>query len=114
MPVTRHPLGDWFATYGRWVHVPGPLLLGLLVVAVAGLVVRRPETRSVRPLAVLLLVLPLTLILVPDVTAEFVWRYQLPLVTMLPLSAALGWTRLRRPAGQQSDQPGTTATPSTD
>jgi hypothetical protein len=110
LPVTRHPLGDWFATYGSWVHVPGPLLLGLLVLAVAGLVVRRTETRSVRPLGVLLLLLPLTLILVPDVTAEFVWRYQLPLVTMLPLSAALGWTRLRRPGGQ----PGTTATPSTD
>ncbi len=114
LPVTRHPLGDWFATYGRWVHVPGPLLLVLLVLAVAGLVVRRPETRSVRPLAVLLLVLPLTLILVPDVTAEFVWRYQLPLVAMLPLSAALGWTRLRGPARQPADQPGTTATPSTD
>ena len=105
LPVTRHPLGDWFATYGRWVHVPGPLLLGLLVLAVAGLVVRRPEARSVRPLAVLLLVLPLTLILVPDVTAEFVWRYQLPLVTMLPLSAALGWTRLRRPAVSRERRP---------
>jgi hypothetical protein len=46
---------------------------------------------------VLLLVLPLTLVLVPDVTAEFVWRYQLPLVVLLPMSAALGWTRLRAP-----------------
>ena len=110
MPVTRHPLGDRLADYGRRVRVPGPLLLVLLGVSVAGLVVRREETRPVRPLAVLLLALPLTLILVPDVTAEFVWRYQLPLVTMLPLSAALGWTRLRRPRRQ----PGTTATPSTD
>ena len=110
MPVTRHPLGDWFATYGRWVYVPGPLLLALLAVAVAGLVVRRAEARSVRPLGVLLLALPLALVLAPDVTAEFVWRYQLPLVTMLPLSAALGWTRLRLPRRQ----PGTTATPSTD
>ena len=110
MPLTRHPLGDWFATYGRWVHVPGPLLLALLVLAVAGLVVRRQGAPSVRPLGVLFLALPLTLILVPDVTAEFVWRYQLPLVTMLPLSAALGWTRLRGGV----TQPGTTATPSTD
>ena len=96
-PVTRHPLGDWFGTYGSWVHVPGPLLLVLLVVAVAGLVVRRPGAPPVRPLAVLLLLLPLTLVLVPDVTAEFVWRYQLPLVVLLPMSAALGWTRLRAP-----------------
>lgn len=110
MPVTRHPLGGWFARYGSWVHVPGPLLLALLVVALAGLVARRTEARSTRPLAALLLALPLTLVLVPDATAEFVWRYQLPLVTMLPLSAALGWTRLRLPRRQ----PGTTATPSTD
>jgi hypothetical protein len=97
MPVTRHPLGDRLADYGRWIRVPGPLLLALLGLAVAGLVVRREEGRSVRPLAVLLLALPLTLILVPDATAEFVWRYQLPLITLLPLSAALGWTRLRLP-----------------
>lgn len=97
MPLARHPLADRLADYGRWIHVPGPLLLALLVLAVAGLVVRREEARSVRPLAVLLLALPLVLILAPDATAEFVWRYQLPLVTMLPLSAALGWTRLRGP-----------------
>jgi hypothetical protein len=109
MPQTRHPLADWLAWYGRWVHVPGPLLLALVALAVAGLVVRRHETPSLRPVAVLLLALPLTLVLVPDVTAEFVWRYQLPLITMLPLSAALGWTRIRAPR-----QPGTTATPSTD
>jgi hypothetical protein len=64
----------------------------------------------------LTLALPLVLIAVPDVTAEFVWRYQLPLVVLLPLSAALGWTRLRavrRPA-PAADQPGTPATASTD
>lgn len=113
LPVTRHPLGDWFATYGRWVHVPGPLLLVLLVVAVAGLVVRRPRAPSVRPLAVVLLVLPLTLVLVPDVTAEFVWRYQLPLVVMLPMSAALGWTRLRAARGDRAGRTPTGGEPAT-
>jgi choline-glycine betaine transporter len=64
---------------------------------------------------VLLLVLPLGLSLVPDLTAEFVWRYELTLFTLLPMSAALAWTRLRAlRAGRDDGQPGTTATPSTD
>ncbi|MDX6358910.1 MAG: hypothetical protein QOH37_1964, partial [Nocardioidaceae bacterium] len=47
--------------------------------------------------------------------AEFVWRYELTLFTLLPMSAALAWTRLRAPRTERDDpQPGTTATPSTD
>jgi hypothetical protein len=94
--------------YGKVVYVPGPLCLLLFVLAVVGIAVRRPDERpSLRPLALLTLAMPLMLIVIPVVTAQFVWRYQLPLVTMLPLSAALGWTRLR---GQR----GTRATASTD
>jgi hypothetical protein len=48
--------------------------------------------------------------LVPAVTAEFTWRYQLPAVVFLPMGAALAWTRLTGPRRQD----GTTATPSTD
>lgn len=105
VPDARQPLADVMAAYGRMVFLTGPLALALVVVAAAGIVVRRQDERpSLRPLALLTLTLPLTLILVPDVTAQFVWRYQLPLVWLLPLSAALGWTRLwplsarRRPA----------------
>ena len=91
---------DVLGWYGRIVYVPGPLALLLVGVAVAGVVVRRRDQRpSLRPLALLTLALPLVLVLVPDVTAQFVWRYQLPLVVLLPLSAALGWTRLRGPGG---------------
>jgi hypothetical protein len=111
-PETQQPFADALGTYGRHVFLPGPLALVLVVVAAVGVVVRRRDQRpSLRPLTLLTLALPLMLIAIPDVTAEFVWRYQLPLVTLLPLSAALGWTRLRGGAG---GQPGTTATPSTD
>ena len=112
VPAPRQPMADALGWYGRMVFVPGPLSLALVILAAAGIVVRRrDEVPSLRPLALLTLSLPLMLILIPDVTAQFVWRYQLPLVIMLPLSAALGWTRLRPEADPQR---GTTATPSTD
>ena len=47
------------------------------------------------------------LVAVPDLTAEFTWRYQLPLVVLAPVAAALAWARAVA-------QPGTVATPSTD
>jgi hypothetical protein len=97
-PVTREPIARMLGFYGRHVYVVGPLALAILALAVAGLVVRRREERSVRPLALLTLGLALMLVAIPDATAEFVWRYQLPLLTLLPMSAALGWTRLRQPA----------------
>ncbi len=116
---THQPFANALAQYGRWVYLPGPATLVLLLLAVAGAVVRREETRSLRPLTVLLVVLPLGLSLVPDFTAEFVWRYELPMFTLLPLGAALGWTRLRGPGTLPDErpaptQPGTTATPRID
>ncbi len=108
MPASYQPAANILAGYGWLVYLRGPLSLGLVVLAIAGIVVRRREVQA-RPLALLTLALPLMLILIPDVTAQFVWRYQLPLVTLLPLSAALGWTRLR-----SERQPGTRATASTD
>jgi hypothetical protein len=104
--LTRQPAADVLSWYGRLVYLPGPATFLLLVLATAGAVVRREEARSRRPLTVLLVMLPLGLSLVPDLTAEFVWRYELPVVTMLPLAAALGWTRLR---SAPESQPGTAA-----
>jgi hypothetical protein len=105
VPAPHQPMADAVAAYGRAVYLPGPLALALVILAAAGIVVRRQDQQpSLRPLALLTLALPIMLILIPDVTAQFVWRYQLPLVVLLPLSAALGWTRLwpliarRRPA----------------
>lgn len=111
VPVPWQPSADVFGWYGRIVFVPGPLALALLVVAGVGIAVRRPGQRpSLRPLALLTLALPLVLIAVPDVTAQFVWRYQLPLVVLLPLSAALGWTRLRDGGSRVGGEPATLST----
>ncbi len=52
----------------------------------------------------------LGLLLVPAMTAQFVWRYQLPALALLPAGAALGYTALR--GGR--NQAGTEATASTD
>jgi len=110
MPATRHPVADWFDTYGRVVYLPGPVLLALLVLALVGLARRGGRgVPPTRPLVFLALSLGVGLVLLPDLTAEFTWRYQLPAVLLVPVAAALGWERLR--ARRQS---GTTATPSTD
>lgn len=107
-PSSRRPLADVFAVYGYVVITPGPVVLALLVLTVVGVVRRRPDAApGLRSLALLTAALGLVLAWAPDVTAEFNWRYQLPMIVLLPISAALAWTRLR-------SQPATTATPSTD
>jgi hypothetical protein len=116
-PRTRHPLGDWLTWYGVHVYVRGPMLLLMVLLGVVGLVVRPtrrvPATRS---LIFLTGSVALGLLLTPVVTAEFVWRYQLPALMLIPMAAALGWTRLRAavtsrvPAdeGNARDVPGAT------
>jgi hypothetical protein len=125
-PESRQPWADRLVAYQHHVYLRGPMALVLVVLAVVGAAVRRREQPSLRPLTLLLLALPLMLIAIPDLTAEFVWRYQLPLVWLLPLSSALGVTRIiaawtdRRAAAAtaggegEGDQPGTRATASTD
>ncbi len=90
----RQPWDEVVAVYGRWVVVPGELLAVLLVLTVAGLVVPRPGAPETRPLAFFLASVGVGLILVPDLAGQFVWRYQLPLILLLPPAAALAWTRL--------------------
>lgn len=108
-PTTRQPWGDLLADYGRVVYLNGPLCLVLVLLGLAGLVVRRPrDAAPTRPLLALMLALALGLIAVPDLTAEFVWRYQLPLVVFLPASAALAWTRLKRRSSRRNRSPNIT------
>ena len=116
-PHTRQPLGDMLATYGDKAYLPGPVLFALALLAFVGLLVRRPSgSVPSRSLIFLLLVTGLGLVLATDVTAEFVWRYQLPALVLVPMAAALSWTRLgwTWPRRRREPQSGTTATPSTD
>jgi hypothetical protein len=109
MPHSRRPLADVIAIYGYVVYLWGPLLLALILVGVAGLVVRRPAGAArTRPLVLLALLVGVGLMAEPVVTAQFVWRYQLPALVLVPLAAAAAFARLRTP------QSPTTATPSTD
>lgn len=108
-PETRQPFGDLLKVYGMVVYLWGPLLLAVLVLALVGIVARRGlEAPRTRPLAVPIASLGIVLMFLPDATAEFTWRYQLPALVLLPMAAALGWTRLR------GDHQGATPTPSTD
>jgi hypothetical protein len=96
LPHTRHPWADVMDVYGRVVYLPGPLTLLLVLGALVGLVWRRaPGATETRPLALLLLALGVGMVLVPDLTAEFTWRYQLPLVVLAPAAAALAFARTR-------------------
>ncbi len=97
-PYTRQPFGTLMAGYGFVVYLWGPLVLALLVVAVTGLFRRVPPGRpETRPLVFLVTSLAVGLTLLPDLTAQFTWRYQLPAIVLLPVAAALAWTRVRGP-----------------
>lgn len=106
----HRPWSDIMTAYEKVVCLWGPLLLGCLVVAVAGLFRSRgdPNTVGARHLTLLLVLVGAGLMATPDLTAEFVWRYQLPALVLVPPAAVLAWTQLRRA------QDGTRATPSTD
>jgi hypothetical protein len=104
----RQPLAGWLGWYGYTVYAWGPLLFLLTLLAIVGLVVRRRGGAQPRALVFLLLATALGLLVTPDVTAQFVWRYQLPFVVLIPLAAVVAVSRLIQ------DQPGTSATPSTD
>ena len=104
LPRTTGPLARVMSDYGDAVFLTGPLLAVLLLLALAGLLRRRRDGGADRRPAILLLVtLGLGLTLVPDVTAEFVWRYTLPMVTLVPAAAALAWMQLR---GRRFANPG--------
>ena len=95
-PTSLHPLADVLRGYGYVVYVWGPLVLAMVLTALAGLVTWRPRGgEGTRSLVYLSTALAMGLVLVPDLTAEFTWRYQVPELVLLPVGAALGWTRLR-------------------
>ncbi|HEX5089946.1 MAG TPA: phospholipid carrier-dependent glycosyltransferase [Nocardioides sp.] len=109
LPTVHQPGASWLATYGTKAYLWGPALLALFLLAIASLFVPGRRSAPRRSVIALLLMVGGGLMVAPDVTAEFVWRYQLPAILLVPMAAALGWTRMRSPR-----QEGTAATPSTD
>lgn len=106
---TNQPFATAVSAYQRAVYTPGPVLLACLLVGLAaGAGLGRARRSGMRSICLLMVACGAGLMLVPDVTTQFVWRYQLPALVLLPAAGALGLTALRRP------QPGTRATPSTD
>jgi hypothetical protein len=123
-PEVRQPVADWLAWYGWTVYVWGPLLFLLTVLAVVGLIApvgrggrahnrqgtARPREPAVtRPVVFLVLATALGLLAAPAVTAQFVWRYQLPFVVLVPAAAVLALVRLSALSGVQ---PGAQPVPS--
>ena len=76
----------------RWVvYLPGPALLGCLVLGLlGGLGVGRARRSGLRSICLLLTVTGAGLLAIPDLTTEFFWRYQVPALALLPAGAALG------------------------
>ncbi|MFC5754689.1 glycosyltransferase 87 family protein [Actinomadura rugatobispora] len=108
------PRAAWIRAYhDRW-FTPGPMLAGLLVVGLAGVLIRlRPRSRW--GAAVLLpWSMGAALVVIPAATADFDYRYLPPAVPFACLAAALalipGAARTRRPAAEppesgNSDEP---------
>jgi hypothetical protein len=93
---TVQPLANGLLLYQKFGYLPGPALLGCLLLGLVGaLGLGRARRSGLRSLTFLLVLAGAGLILVPDVTAEFVWRYQLPALVLLPAAAVLALTALR-------------------
>jgi len=92
----RQPFADALVAYGRFGHLPGPLLLACVVLGLlGGLGVRRSRDSGLWAVTSLMVLSGIGLLVVPDLTAQFTWRYQVPALALLPAAAALGWTALR-------------------
>ncbi len=93
---THQPWATVLVVY-EWVgYLPGPILLGCLVLGLmGGFGWGRARGSEGRAMCLLLVASGVVLLLVPVVTTQFVWRYQLPALALLPAGAALAFTALR-------------------
>lgn len=83
-------LADFLRTYQRFAYVPGPLLAAFLLVALAGAIGLGRAKHSDRRAPMAFLLTSAVILCVGSVaTTMFAWRYQLPLLVLLPPAAAL-------------------------
>ena len=94
--VADGTLAPFLRTYQRYVFTTGPLLaIALLLGLIAAAGIGRARDSGLRTAAFLFTFAALA-IYVPSVAAsQFTWRYQLPLLVLLPPAGALGLAALR-------------------
>jgi hypothetical protein len=92
----RQPYADILSSYENVGYLPGPLLLACLWLGLlGGLGIGRARGSGMRSMCLLLTVSGTALLILPDFTAEFIWRYQQPALLLLPAGAALAYTAIR-------------------
>jgi hypothetical protein len=96
-PTVVRPIATFLANYQRSVgYLPGPpLALGLIVGIAAGCGAGRARRARLRAVCWLPTLTALAVILPADLF-EFSWRYQLPLLVLVPVAGAIGVTAMLR------------------
>jgi hypothetical protein len=84
------PYAESIRGYQKFVHLPGTMLGGIVIVGLAGMI---PMWRRWGGEAFLPWITGTGLLLVPPATAEFDYRYVLPTVPLLCIAAALTFSR---------------------
>ena len=95
--VADGTLAPFLRTYQRFVYTPGPLLaLALLAGILGALGLGRARRSGLRTATFLFTATALAVYLPSVAISQFTWRYQLPLLVLLPPAGALGLYALTR------------------
>ena len=93
--VADSTLAPFLRTYQRFVYTYGPLLaIALVLGLLAALGVGRARHSGLRTAAFLFTFTALAVYLPSVAVSQFTWRYQLPLLVLLPPAGALGLAAL--------------------
>jgi hypothetical protein len=95
--IADSTLAPFLRDYQRFVYTPGPLLaLALLAGILGALGVGRARGSGLRTATFLFTATALAVYLPSVAVSQFTWRYQLPLLVLLPPAGALGLVALTR------------------